>query len=48
MRSEIEQLEIKEQQKHLDEREKKISKAMEKVLAKQYVEMAALKKKLVN
>lgn len=46
MRAEIEQMENQEQVKHLENREKKLTKAMEKVISKQIVERNSLAKKL--
>lgn len=46
LRAEIESMEINEQTKHMDTREKKLAKAMEKVIARQIVERNSLAKKL--
>lgn len=46
LRAEIESMEINEQAKHMDTREKKLAKAMEKVIARQIVERNSLAKKL--
>lgn len=48
LKAEIEQQEVDEQARHMDQREVKVTKAMSKVLAKQKIEMQALNKKLVN
>jgi hypothetical protein len=46
MRAEIEAMEIYEQQRFTELREVKITKGMEKVIAKQQIERNSLKKKL--
>lgn len=46
LKSEIAKLEKAEQQKHMDTRDVKIAKALEKVVAKQVIEVNSLKKKL--
>lgn len=46
MRAEIEAMEIYEQQRFTELREVKITKGMEKVIAKQVIERNSLKKKL--
>lgn len=46
LKAEIEHMEIVEQHKHMDFREVKIMKAMEKVMAKQVIERNSLKKRL--
>lgn len=46
LKAEIEVMEVQEQQRHLEMREVKITKAMEKVIAKQVIERNALRKKL--
>jgi hypothetical protein len=46
LKIEIENMEAYEQQRHVEMREQKITKAMEKVMAKQVIERNSLKKKL--
>ena len=41
-------MEIEEQDRHMKVRETKITKGMDKILAKHQIEMASLEKKLVN
>lgn len=46
LKAEIEAMELAEQQRHLEMRESKISRQIEKVMAKQLIERNSLKKKL--
>lgn len=46
MRAQIENMEVQEQNAHMQKREVKIAKAMEKVMAKHVIERNSLKKKL--
>jgi hypothetical protein len=46
LKIEIENMEAYEQQRHVEMREQKITKAIEKVMAKQVIERNSLKKKL--
>ena len=46
MKGEIAKLEKTEQQRHMDARDVKIAKALEKVVAKQVIEVNSLRKKL--
>lgn len=46
MKAEIEHMELVEQQRHMELREAKIMKGMEKVIAKQVIERNSLKKRL--
>ena len=46
LKAEIEHMELVEQQRHMELREAKIMKGMEKVIAKQVIERNSLKKRL--